>query len=167
MKNKNNLDIQDFLVFLRYLDLAISFDIYQLYENEYEETAHKIKELTNTDIDELLNDFKSHEKVVLMDIYLPQNDFINISTKLAPENLKEQLVSLNDVTFCISMANTYFVISLFKVFVKRNRKTIQELEVELQNALKIEDYTTAIKLREKIKKRNNPQPRKNKQSTSN
>lgn len=166
MKN-NNLDIQDFLVFLRNLDLAISFDIYQIYEDEHEEIAYKIKEFTNTEVDDLLIEFKNHEKVVLMDIYLPQNDFINISTKLAPENLKEQIVGLNDVTFCISMTNTYFVISLFKVFVKRNRKTIQELEVELQNALKIEDYATAIKLREKIKKRNNPQPRKKKQSTSN
>jgi hypothetical protein len=45
-----------------------------------------------------------------------------------------------------------YVIDLFKIKTKRRRKTEIELQSELDDALKTENYELAVKIREKIKK---------------
>jgi len=152
MSKKETLGINEFLNFLKYLDLAITFDIHELDESEYYYVASKIKEDNEIEVEDIINNFKNFEKIIMMDLYLPKNAFITTATELAPPNLKEKIINSQDIVFCISMTKTFFIVSLVKVHVKRSRKTIQELEVELDNAIKTEDYSEAIKLREKIKK---------------
>lgn len=47
---------------------------------------------------------------------------------------------------------TLYIIDLFKIKTKRRKKTEIELQSELDDALKTENYELAVKIREKIKK---------------
>lgn len=47
---------------------------------------------------------------------------------------------------------TLYIIDLFKIKTKRRKKTEIELQTELDDAIKTENYELAVKIREKIKK---------------
>ena len=87
-------------------------------------------------------------------------DFINTWEQIPLEDKKEHVKKdfidlLIPVTVHYSnneQFTTLYVIDLFKIKTKRRRKTEIELQSELDDALKTENYELAVKIREKIKK---------------
>lgn len=87
-------------------------------------------------------------------------DFINTWEQIPLEDKKEHIKKdfidlLIPVTVHYSggeQFTTLYVIDLFKIKTKRRRKTEIELQSELDDALKAENYELAVKIREKIKK---------------
>lgn len=87
-------------------------------------------------------------------------DFINTWEQIPLEDKKEHIKKdfidlLIPVTVHYSnneQFTTLYVIDLFKIKTKRRRKTEIELQSELDEALKAENYELAVKIREKIKK---------------
>jgi hypothetical protein len=87
-------------------------------------------------------------------------DFINTWEQISLEDKKEHIKKdfidlLIPVTIHYSnneQFTTLYVIDLFKIKTKRRRKTEIELQSELDDALKSENYELAVKIREKIKK---------------
>lgn len=87
-------------------------------------------------------------------------DFINTWEQIPLEDKKEHIKKdfidlLIPVTVHYSggeQFTTLYVIDLFKIKTKRRRKTEIELQSELDEALKTENYELAVKIREKIKK---------------
>lgn len=87
-------------------------------------------------------------------------DFINTWEQIPLEDKKEHIKKdfidlLIPVTIHYSsneQFTTLYVIDLFKIKTKRRRKTEIELQSELDDALKAENYELAVKIREKIKK---------------
>ena len=87
-------------------------------------------------------------------------DFINTWEQISLEDKKEHIKKdfidlLIPVTVHYSggeQFTTLYVIDLFKIKTKRRRKTEIELQSELDDALKAENYELAVKIREKIKK---------------
>jgi hypothetical protein len=87
-------------------------------------------------------------------------DFINTWEQIPLEDKKEHIKKdfidlLIPVTISYSSGEqftTLYVIDLFKIKTKRRRKTEIELQSELDEALKAENYELAVKIREKIKK---------------
>jgi hypothetical protein len=87
-------------------------------------------------------------------------NFINTWEQIPLENKKEHIKKdfidlLIPVTVHYSDGEeftTLYVIDLFKIKTKRRKKTEFELQSELDDALKTENYELAVKIREKIKK---------------
>jgi hypothetical protein len=87
-------------------------------------------------------------------------DFINTWEQIPLESKKEHIKKdfidlLIPVTVHYSggeQFTTLYVIDLFKIKTKRRKKTEIELQSELDDALKAENYELAVKIREKIKK---------------
>lgn len=152
MKKENYLGKKEFFDFLGYIDLALDFDIGQVEQEEYEDIAML---LISDDIshEEVLQKMESFYRVVFVQLYLAQNDFIHTVTELVP-GLKSEMLKAEDLTFDIALNGTMYVISLIKVKVLYSRKTVIELEEELSVAVKNEDYRTAAKYRDLILRRN-------------
>lgn len=87
-------------------------------------------------------------------------DFINTWEQIPLEDKKKHIKKdfidlLIPVTIHYNTGEqftTLYVIDLFKIKTKRRRKTEIELQSELDEALKTENYELAVKIREKIKK---------------
>jgi len=87
-------------------------------------------------------------------------DFINTWEQIPIEEKKKHIKKdsidlLIPVTVHYSNTEhftTLYVIDLFKIKTKRRKKTEIELQSELDDALKSENYELAVKIREKIKK---------------
>ena len=87
-------------------------------------------------------------------------DFINTWEQIPIENKKEHIKKDNiDLLIPVTVHyssneqfTTLYVIDLFKIKTKRRKKTEIELQSELDEALKTENYELAVKIREKIKK---------------
>jgi hypothetical protein len=87
-------------------------------------------------------------------------DFINTWEQITLEDKKEHIKKdfidlLIPITVHYSNNDTFttlYVIDLFKIKTKRRKKTEIELQSELDEALKTENYELAVKIREKIKK---------------
>lgn len=106
------------------------------------EQSQRIMYLTGTLVDtEFINFINTWEQIPLED---------------KKEHVKKDFIDLLiPVTVNYSggeQFTTLYVIDLFKIKTKRRRKTEIELQSELDDALKTENYELAVKIREKIKK---------------
>jgi hypothetical protein len=87
-------------------------------------------------------------------------DFINTWEQIPIEDKKEYIKKdYIDLLIPVTLHyggdehfTTLYVVDLFKIKTKRRKKTEIELQSELDDALKIENYELAVKIREKIKK---------------
>jgi len=106
------------------------------------ETSQRVMYLTGTLIDTEFIDFiNTWEQIPLEDKKKHiKKDFIDL---LIPVTVHYS----NNEEF-----TTLYIIDLFKIKTKRRKKTEIELQSELDDALKIETYELAVKIREKIKK---------------
>jgi hypothetical protein len=106
------------------------------------ETSQRVMYLTGTLIDTEFIDFiNTWEQIPLEDKKKHiKKDFIDL---LIPVTVHYS----NNEEF-----TTLYIIDLFKIKTKRRKKTEIELQSELDDALKIENYELAVKIREKIKK---------------
>jgi hypothetical protein len=153
MTKKESLGKEEFLMFLCYLNMAVDFDIFHVDKKEYDEIGALLAN-ENMPIDSVLEKFNSFERVIFVQLFLVQNDFITTATQLVPD-LKAQMTKCEDLTLNIGLGDTIYVISLNKVIVKRNRKTTVELECELETAVQQEKFEEAAKLRDILNKRKN------------
>jgi hypothetical protein len=87
-------------------------------------------------------------------------NFINSFAQISNED-KKLLVKKDNTDLLIPITlhyndsdefTTLYVIDIFKIKTKRRKKTELELQSELDDALKTENYELAVKIREKIKK---------------
>jgi hypothetical protein len=130
-------------------------DFFEEYGKEYEnsdeffetldpilEQSHRVMYLTGTLVDTEFIDFI--------------NTWEQISIEDKKKHIKKDYIDLlipvtvhygGDEHF-----TTLYVVDLFKIKTKRRKKTEIELQSELDDALKIENYELAVKIREKIKK---------------
>jgi hypothetical protein len=84
------------------------------------------------------------------------NTWEQISIEDKKRHIKEDFIDLL-IPVTIHYSNnesftTLYVIDLFKIKTKRRKKTEIELQSELDDAVKSENYELAVKIREKIKK---------------
>ena len=106
------------------------------------ETSDRVMYLTGTLVDTEFIDFiNTWEQIPIEDKKIHvKKDFIDL---LIPVTVhyggNEQFTTL-------------YIIDLFKIKTKRRKKTEIELQSELDDALKTENYELAVKIREKIKK---------------
>lgn len=142
---------EDFLGFLFYYNSNVDIDIIPIEEDEYEDVAMLLVNENNA-IEDIMGKLFSYERVIFMNMFLLQNDFIRTATELAPE-MKKEMLKTDDLSFSIDFEDTIYVISLNKVKVKRNKKTEIEYKVELEDALKDEDYKKAAIIRDKLNKK--------------
>ncbi len=98
-------------------------------------------------------------RVVFIQLFLAQNQFINTVTELAPQ-LKSEMLKSEDLTFHIDLNGTMYIISLVKVKVLYSRKTLVELEELRVEAVKKEDYIAAAKYRDAIQRRSKNEVKK-------
>jgi hypothetical protein len=162
-KNEKNQPYLDFLLKINNFsyfscEMILPDDIdefFEEYAKEYEnpevffetldpllEKSHRVMYLTGTLVDvEYINFINSFEQITSDD------------KKLLVK--KDNTDLLIPITLHYSDNNeftTLYVIDLFKIKTKRRRKTELELQSELDDALKAENYELAVKIREKIKK---------------
>ncbi len=130
-------------------------EFFEEYAKEYENP-----ELFFETLDPLLE--KSHRVMYLTGTLVDTEyiNFINSFDQISDEN-KKLLVKKDNTDLLIPITihynntdefTTLYVIDLFKIKTKRRRKTELELQSELDEALKTENYELAVKIREKIKK---------------
>jgi hypothetical protein len=106
------------------------------------ETSQRVMYLTGTLIDTEFIDFI--------------NTWDQISIEDKKKHIKKDYIDLL-IPVTVHYSNneeftTLYIIDLFKIKTKRRKKTEIELQSELDDALKIENYELAVKIREKIKK---------------
>jgi hypothetical protein len=130
-------------------------DFFDEYAKEYEnsdeffesldpilEQSHRVMYLTGTLVDTEFIDFiNTWEQISIEDKKKHiKKDYIDLLIPVTVHyNNTEQFTTL-------------YVIDLFKIKTKRRKKTEIELQSELDDALKAENYELAVKIREKIKK---------------
>ncbi len=147
---KKNLDLKrdDLMNFIDFLTKSIDFFIMEVPEEGYDDIVALI---SNDEDGELKKWIHAFPRVVHLQFYLKQNDFINIVAELF--NDKEAIKGETIVYMVTVPDDTLYYIELNKVKVRRSSKPNAELEVEIQDAVKKEDYELAAKLRDKLKKR--------------
>jgi hypothetical protein len=150
------LNINNFSYFSCEMILPDDVDeFFEEYAKEYENP-----ELFFETLDPLLE--KSHRVMYLTGTLVDTEyiNFINSFDQISDEN-KKLLVKKDNTDLLIPITihynntdefTTLYVIDLFKIKTKRRRKTELELQSELDEALKTENYELAVKIREKIKK---------------
>ncbi len=161
-KEENNqyfdflLTINGFLYFS--CEVILSDDIEEFFE-EYS------KEYDNSEIffETLEPLLEKSDRVIYMTGTLLDTDFINFINsfdQISNED-KKKLIKKDSTDLLIPITihydnetnfTTLYVIDIFKIKTKRRKKTELELQSELDEALKTENYELAVKIREKIKK---------------
>ena len=130
-------------------------DFFDEYAKEYENSDEFFESL-----DPILE--QSHRVMYLTGTLVDTEfiDFINTWEQISIEDKKKHIKKdyidlLIPVTVHYNSTEhftTLYVIDLFKIKTKRRKKTEIELQSELDDALKAENYELAVKIREKIKK---------------
>jgi hypothetical protein len=162
-KNEKNHTYLDFLLKINTFsyfscEVILPDDIDEFFEEYAKE--YENPELFFESLDPLLE--KSH-RVMYLTGTLVDIEYINFinSFEQISEDDKKLLVKKDNTDLLIPLTlhysdtdefTTLYVIDLFKIKTKRRRKTELELQSELDDALKAENYELAVKIREKIKK---------------
>jgi hypothetical protein len=130
-------------------------EFFEEYAKEYENPEEFLNNLSP-----LLN---QSQRVVYLSGTLVDVEFINFINDLSEISLEERkkLIKKDNIELLIPLIayysnNEYFttlyVVDIFKIKTKRRKKTELELQSELDEAVKTENYELAVKIREKIKK---------------
>lgn len=100
-----------------------------------------------------------YEKVYLIHVSLKQNDFINLVTDTFGKENKA-IIKNDHIIYPINIDNTLYILELTKIKGKRNQKMSVEWELELEKAIKEENYEEAARIKKILDKKTKNKPNK-------
>lgn len=136
----------NYQIFEEYLLNTVLFQSIRIDGNE---------EIINSILDEMdlygidmVNEILGHENVFWIYLELSEADFY----KLQIERMKVKDVKADFFYYGITnkKTDTFHLFQVIKVKVPKQRKSVEELEIELNQAIKIEDYRSAASLKKDI-----------------